>query len=140
MLFHMKTRVFSNILSVLVGEIVFFYPDFFASGNHYRNLEETFKEKFFTPSRNCFSGQWKTVFFIFQRFLTVKTISPSSRNVFLTNSSIRLLKMDFLSSGKSIFLFRTFLKLLKLGGCQFLLLETDFLAVRYFFSFLRYSF
>ena len=38
-----------------------------------------------------------------------------SGNVFLTNSSFRLVETDIRSSGKSIFLFRALLKLLKFG-------------------------
>ena len=34
----------SKILSCL-GKVVFFYPEFFASGNHYRNVEANFKRK-----------------------------------------------------------------------------------------------
>ena len=58
----------------------------------------------------------KTVFSIFQIFLAVKTVFLSSGNVFLRNSSFRLVETDFLSSGRSIFLFRAMLKLLKFGG------------------------
>ena len=44
-----------KILSCL-GEIVFFYSEFFACGNHYRKVEANFLKKLLCPSRNCFSG------------------------------------------------------------------------------------
>ena len=53
------------------------------------------------------------LFSICQIFLAGQTIFLSSGNVFLTNSSFRLVKTDFLSNRKSIFLFRALLKLLK---------------------------
>ena len=65
--------------------------------------------------RNFFSGQRKTVFFIYQIFQAVKTVS-SKENVFLTNSSFRLAETNFLSSRNSIVLFRVLLKILKFGG------------------------
>ena len=65
-----------------LGEIVLFY--FFASGNHYLNYVEAifFKKK--APLlliETVFSE--KTDFFICQIFLVVKTVFPSSGNVFL---------------------------------------------------------
>ena len=45
---------------------------------------------------------------------------------FLTNSSFRLVETDFLSIGKSIFLFRALLKLLKFGGGNFCLWKLIF--------------
>ena len=53
---------------------------------------------------------------------------------FLTNSSFRLAKMEFLSSEKSIFLFRAFLKLLKFGGDNSCLWKLIFWLVELIFT------
>ena len=45
----------------------------------------------------------------------MKTVSPKG-NIFLTNSSFRLVETNFLSSRNSIVLFRALLKILKFGG------------------------
>ena len=72
--------------------------------------------------------------------LLVKTISLAGEKqffrqvemYFLSNSWFRIVETDFLSSGKSIFLFRVLLKL-EIRRWQFLLVETDFLASRTFY-------
>ena len=53
---------------------------------------------------------------------------------FLTNSSFRLAKMEFMSSEKSIFLFRAFLKLLKFGGDNSCLWKLIFWLVELIFT------
>ena len=53
---------------------------------------------------------------------------------FLTNSSFRLAKTEFLSSEKSIFLFRAFLKLLKFGVDNSCLWKLIFWLVELIFS------
>ena len=66
------------------------------------------------------SGWWKriiwlvqTIFYIFfQRLLP----GVKWKRIFLTDFSFRLAETDFLSSGKSAFLFRALLKVLKFGG------------------------
>ena len=99
-----------KILSCL-DEIVFFYSEFFASGNHYWNVEA--KKNFFAPIKNCFLDKWKIVFSICQIFQSVKTFffRPVEKFFNLTNSSLRPVERDFLSS--RTFLFRALLKLLK---------------------------
>ena len=52
---------------------------------------------------------------------------------FLTNSSFRLVETDFLSGGKTIFLFRAMLKLLKLGGGNSYMWKLIFWLVKFFF-------
>ena len=68
------------------------------------------------------SGCWKriiwlvqTIFYIFfQRLLP----GVKWKRIFLTDFSFRLTETDFLSSGKSAFLFRALLKVLKFGGAN----------------------
>ena len=54
---------------------------------------------------------------VYQISLAVKTISLKG-NIFLMNSSFRLVEMIFLSSRNSIVLFRALLKILKFGGSK----------------------
>ena len=71
----------------------------------------------------------KQVFSIFQMFLTVKTVFPSSGFY----SLIRLVETDFLSSVKCILFIRSFAETFEIRRWQFMLVETDFLANRTFF-------
>ena len=75
---------------------------------------------------------------ICQIFLAVETVLfHQAETYFLTNSSFRLGDTDFLSGGKSFF--KSFVEAFEIWRWQFLLVETDFLASRNFFSpFLRY--
>ena len=93
-----------------------------------------FKEPFILASGNGFSINYKLCAFIRSFFLLVDTIlqircKPILFHFFYSwqrKQFSRLVETDFLSSGKSIFLFRALLKLLKFGADNF--------------SFLRYSF
>ena len=60
----------------------------------------------------------------------MKTVFPSSGNVFLTNSSFRLVETERVFS----FLFRAFLKLLKFGGGNSCLRKLIFWLVELIFS------
>ena len=71
----------------------------------------------------------------FSLILALKTVFWSSENVFfLANYSFRLVETYFLSSGKSIFLFRALLKLLKFEGGNFCLWKLIFWLVELIFS------
>ena len=71
-----------------------------------------------------------TAFSIWHIFLPVKTVFPSSGNVFLTNSSFRLVETERVFS----FLFRAFLKLLKFGSGNSCLRKLIFWLVELIFS------
>ena len=73
------------------------------------------QKNFIAPSRNCFSGYWKSVFFIYQIFQAVKTAFHKG-NIFLTNSSFLIMETNYLPSRNSIVLFRALLKFLKFEG------------------------
>ena len=66
--------------------------------------------------------------------MAVKTVFPSVETYFLKNSSFWLVKTDFLSSGKSIFLFRALLKLLKFGCGNSCMWKLIFWLVELIFS------
>ena len=105
-----------------LGKIVFFYSEFFASENHYWNYwKPILKKNFITPSRNWFSGEWKTVFSIFQIFLAVKTVFSPRGNIFFNEFFIPASGNGFLSSGNSIPLFKawSFVEVFEIWGWQF---------------------
>ena len=58
------------------------------------------------------SGWWKRIIWLVQTIFYIFFQS----GIFLTDFSFRLAETDFLSSGKSAFLFRALLKVLKFGG------------------------
>ena len=60
-------------------------------------------------------------------FQAVKTVSPKG-NAFLTNSSLRLVEKNFLSSRNNTVLFRALLKTLKFGGNN--LFKRNFISAR----------
>ena len=70
-----------KILSCL-GEIAFFYSEFFASGNHYHNVEANFERKTSLLLVETVFLDSEKVFSIFQIFLAVKTDFPVSGNRF----------------------------------------------------------
>ena len=126
-----------KILSCL-GEIVFFYSEFFASGNHGGQF---LKKKLLCSQQKLFFWLVKNSFFCLSDIPDCENSFSVKWKRFFNKFFVRLVETNFLSSGKSIFLFRALLKLLKFGGWQFLLVKTDFLTSRtYFFQFLRYSF
>ena len=104
------------IFSCLV-EIVFFCSKFFASGNHYQNMKTIFKRKTSLLLVETGFLVSEKQFFPFLRYSWLwKQFVRQAETYFLTNSSFWLVKKDFLSSGKSIFLFGILLKLSKLRG------------------------
>ena len=117
-----------------LDEIVFFYSRLFARGNKYRNVEANFwRKSFLLVVETVFLASEKQFF----QSITYSIFFPSSRNVFLTNSSFRLVDTHFLSSGKSI-IFQSFVEAFEIQRLQFLLVETDFR--NHFFLFCTYSF
>ena len=125
-----------------VGEILFFYLEYFASGNHHwNNVEATF-------------FLWKITFWLVQvnlfHFLDTPTKSyfSCSGNVFL-NESFRMVETDFQSCGNCFLLSDLFfykwepsldLMALFLGKSLFRLVERDFLFSRNCFLLFRASF
>ena len=81
--------------------MVFFLPLLKLCGSQF------LQKNFITPSRNCFSGQWKTAFSIYQIFQAVNSFSPGKRFY----NEFRLVKTNFLSSRNNIVLFRALLKI-----------------------------
>ena len=75
-----------------------------------------FTEKSHCSQQKLFLWLMDTALAIYQIFQEMKIVSPSNRNVFLTNSSFRQEETNFLSSTNSIVLFRALLKILKFGS------------------------
>ena len=70
----------------------------------------------------------------------MKTVFPSRGNIFFNEFFIPASRYGFSGSGESIF-FQSFVEAFEIWKWEFLLVESDFLALRnYFFPFLRYSF
>ena len=102
--------------------MVFSYSESFASGNHYWNVEANFyRNTSLLLVGTVFLANEK-LFFPFVRYSWLwKQFFRQVEMYFLTNSSFRLVETDFLPIGKSSFLFRALLKLLKFGGGNFCL-------------------
>ena len=123
--FHQQNKSY-KILTCLV-EIVLIYSEFFASADHYRNVEDNFfKKNFFTPSRNSFPGY---------SFFHLTDI-PACENSFSVKWKRFINELFIPASGnrKSFFLFRALLQLLKFGGGNSCFQKLTFWLVELIFS------
>ena len=121
------------MLSCLVKQYSFM-QSFLLVGTIIETWRPILKEKLLCSQKKLFFCLVKNSFFYYSDIPRCEnSFSVKWKRIFLTNSSFRLVKMDFMSSGKSIFLFRALLKLLKFGGVTSCLWKLIFQLVELIF-------
>ena len=126
-----------KILSCL-GEIVFFYSEFFASGNHYRNVQANFQRKTFLLLVEISQFFWlvKNSFFHLSDIPGCEISFSVKWKLFCNKFFIPASGNKFSLQWKEFFflLFRTLLKLLKFRGANRCLWKLIFWLVELIFS------
>ena len=121
------------MLSCLVKQNSFM-QSFLLVGTIIETWRPILKEKLLCSQKKLFFCLVKNSFFYYSDIPRCEnSFSVKWKRIFLMNSSFRLVKTDFMSSGKSIFLFRALLKLLKFGGVTSCLWKLIFQLVELIF-------